>query len=79
MPAGNFIILRRGYNNENHKILFGHGYNAGEYTSTKTQDKNEFVIDIRISNFTSDTNIRNFIYGPSPDVVTNGITAIKFK
>ena len=35
LPAGNFIILRRGYNNNNQKMLFGHRYNAGEYTSTK--------------------------------------------
>ena len=79
LPAGNFIILRRGYNNNNQKMLFGHGYNAGEYTSTKNQDTNEFILDINIEDITSTTVARNYIFGISPNIVTNGITAIKFK
>ena len=60
-------------------MLFGHGYNAGEYTSTKNQETNEFILDINIEDITSTTVARNYIFGNSPNVVTNGITAIKFK
>ena len=45
----------------------------------KNQDTNEFILDINIEDITSTTVAKNYIFGNSPNVVTNGITAIKFK
>lgn len=77
LPKGTYVVLRRGYTNDSQKFLFGHGYNAGEYTSSKNTDTNEYVLDVTVEALTDKTTVRTYIYGENSKVVTNGIAAIK--